>query len=193
VIRNGGFEGITYEIDALETLIGRNPTTDITLLDEGISREHAIIQFDPDRGEYTVEDLQSTNGTKVNDLWLWFTNDFDPLWIHGQYVLKGSDYFSTAPNMGGTVISGPFHFNIHVTDHEAGPPETWLELLTGTFWNVQAPQFGSIFHEAIGGTRRSAEVTAGGAVLFSIIKQAASHQSFDVAELCESLGYELEP
>ena len=140
-----------------------------------------------------MEDLQSTNGTKVNDLWLWFTNDFDPLWIHGQYVLKGSDYFSTAPNMGGTVISGPFHFNIHVTDHEAGPPETWLELLTGTFWNVQAPQFGSIFHEAIGGTRRSAEVTAGGAVLFSIIKQAASHQSFDVAELCESLGYELEP
>ncbi|MBM4385825.1 MAG: FHA domain-containing protein [Deltaproteobacteria bacterium] len=65
-IRNGGFEGLTYEIDALETLIGRNPTTDITLLDEGISREHAIIQFDPDSGEYTVEDLQSTNGTKVN-------------------------------------------------------------------------------------------------------------------------------
>jgi pSer/pThr/pTyr-binding forkhead associated (FHA) protein len=66
VIRNGGFEGMTYRIDALETLIGRNPTTDITLLDEGISREHAIIQFDPDTGEYTVEDLQSTNGTKVN-------------------------------------------------------------------------------------------------------------------------------
>jgi len=66
VIRNGGFEGMTYPIDALETLIGRNPTTDITLLDEGISREHAIIQFDPDTGDYTVEDLQSTNGTKVN-------------------------------------------------------------------------------------------------------------------------------
>lgn len=127
------------------------------------------------------------------DLWLWFTNDFDPLWIHGQYALKGSDYFSTAPNMGGTVISGPFHFNIHLTDHEAGPPETWLELLTGTFWNVQAPHFGSIFHEAVGGTRRSAEVTAGGAVLYSIIKQAASDRSFDVAELCESLGYEVAP
>jgi pSer/pThr/pTyr-binding forkhead associated (FHA) protein len=66
VIRNGGFEGMTYPIDALETLIGRNPTTDITLLDEGISREHAIILFDADTGEYTVEDLQSTNGTKVN-------------------------------------------------------------------------------------------------------------------------------
>ena len=29
-----------------ETLIGRNPTTDITLLDEGISREHALILRD---------------------------------------------------------------------------------------------------------------------------------------------------
>lgn len=66
VIRNGGFEGMTYEIEAIETLIGRNPTTDITLLDEGISREHAIIQFDSDTGDYSVEDLQSTNGTKVN-------------------------------------------------------------------------------------------------------------------------------
>ena len=41
VIRNGGFEGMTYELGSEETLIGRNPTTDITLLDEGISREHA--------------------------------------------------------------------------------------------------------------------------------------------------------
>ena len=66
VIKNGGFEGMSYELSASETLIGRNPTTDITLLDEGISREHAIIQYDPDTDEYSVEDLQSTNGTKVN-------------------------------------------------------------------------------------------------------------------------------
>ena len=48
IIKNGGFEGMTYEITAEETLIGRNPTTDITLLDEGISREHAIILYDED-------------------------------------------------------------------------------------------------------------------------------------------------
>jgi pSer/pThr/pTyr-binding forkhead associated (FHA) protein len=65
-IRNGGFEGMSYEITAAETLIGRNPTTDITLLDEGISREHALIVYDADADSYTVEDLQSTNGTKVN-------------------------------------------------------------------------------------------------------------------------------
>jgi adenylate cyclase len=66
VIRNGGFEGMSYEITAGETLIGRNPTTDITLLDEGISREHALITYDPESDVYTLEDLQSTNGTKVN-------------------------------------------------------------------------------------------------------------------------------
>ena len=51
---------------AEETLIGRNPTTDVTLLDENISREHALILFDADADAYTIEDLQSTNGTKVN-------------------------------------------------------------------------------------------------------------------------------
>jgi pSer/pThr/pTyr-binding forkhead associated (FHA) protein len=66
LIRNGGFEGMSYEITAEETLIGRNPTTDITLLDEGISREHALIVYDAEDDTYTIEDLQSTNGTKVN-------------------------------------------------------------------------------------------------------------------------------
>ena len=66
VIRNGGFEGMVYDLGGEETLIGRSPTTDITLLDEGISREHALIVYDPETGDHTIEDLQSTNGTKVN-------------------------------------------------------------------------------------------------------------------------------
>jgi len=66
VIKNGGLEGTSYELSASETLIGRNPTTDITLLDEGISREHAIILYDEVNDSYSVEDLQSTNGTQVN-------------------------------------------------------------------------------------------------------------------------------
>ena len=65
-IRKGGFDGMQYELGENETVIGRNPTTDITLLDEGISREHAILLFDDDVEAYTIEDLQSTNGTKVN-------------------------------------------------------------------------------------------------------------------------------
>ena len=66
MIKNGGFEGMAFELTAAETLIGRNPTTDITLLDEGISREHAIILYDADSDSYSLEDLQSTNGTQVN-------------------------------------------------------------------------------------------------------------------------------
>lgn len=66
VICNGGFDGMEYPITAEETLIGRNPTTDITLLDDGISREHAIILYDAENDSYLLEDLQSTNGTQVN-------------------------------------------------------------------------------------------------------------------------------
>jgi pSer/pThr/pTyr-binding forkhead associated (FHA) protein len=66
VICNGGFEGMAYDLASEETIIGRNPTTDITLLDENISREHSIILRDSETGTYSIEDLQSTNGTKVN-------------------------------------------------------------------------------------------------------------------------------
>jgi pSer/pThr/pTyr-binding forkhead associated (FHA) protein len=65
-IMNGGFEGMTYALSGQEVVIGRNPTTDITLLDEGISREHALVLIDEDGPGYIIEDLQSTNGTKVN-------------------------------------------------------------------------------------------------------------------------------
>ena len=65
-ILNGGFEGMTYALSDQEIVIGRNPTTDITLLDEGISREHALVLFDEDGPGFVIEDLQSTNGTKVN-------------------------------------------------------------------------------------------------------------------------------
>ncbi len=65
-IMNGGFEGMTYALADEEVVIGRSPTTDITLLDEGISREHALILFDEDGPGFVIEDLQSTNGTKVN-------------------------------------------------------------------------------------------------------------------------------
>lgn len=65
-IMNGGFEGMTYDLTEEEVVIGRNPTTDITLLDEGISREHALVLFDEDAPGYVIEDLASTNGTKLN-------------------------------------------------------------------------------------------------------------------------------
>jgi len=64
VIRKGDAPGTRYEIAANPTLIGRNPSTHVTVNDEGTSREHAVISHDD--GVFTIEDLQSTNGTKVN-------------------------------------------------------------------------------------------------------------------------------
>jgi pSer/pThr/pTyr-binding forkhead associated (FHA) protein len=66
VALNGDVKGTVYELTADETMIGRNPTTDIILLDDGVSREHAIISFEELDREYVVEDLQTTNGTQVN-------------------------------------------------------------------------------------------------------------------------------
>jgi len=66
VICTGGFEGMEYALHREETIIGRNPTTDITLLDENISREHTLVLYDAETATYSIEDLQSTNGTKVN-------------------------------------------------------------------------------------------------------------------------------
>jgi hypothetical protein len=65
-ILNGGFEGMTYELTTEEIVIGRNPATELTLLDEGISREHALVILDEDAPSFVIEDLPSTNGTKVN-------------------------------------------------------------------------------------------------------------------------------
>jgi pSer/pThr/pTyr-binding forkhead associated (FHA) protein len=66
VLCGGEFAGAEYALAAEETLIGRNPTTDITLLDESVSREHAIVSWDAETGAFHIEDLQSTNGTRVN-------------------------------------------------------------------------------------------------------------------------------
>jgi pSer/pThr/pTyr-binding forkhead associated (FHA) protein len=65
-ILNGGFEGMAYDLDDSDVLIGRNPSTHITLLDEGISREHAMVLFDEETHSFVIEDLGSTNGTKLN-------------------------------------------------------------------------------------------------------------------------------
>jgi pSer/pThr/pTyr-binding forkhead associated (FHA) protein len=47
--------------------VGRNPDSDIFLDNPGISREHLNIERNPD-GSYAVQDLESANGTFVNDV-----------------------------------------------------------------------------------------------------------------------------
>jgi diguanylate cyclase (GGDEF)-like protein len=45
-------------------VIGRDPTVELTLQDDGISRRHCRVL--PEGAEYFVEDLHSTNGTLLN-------------------------------------------------------------------------------------------------------------------------------
>ena len=57
---------MAYDLDDQDVLIGRSPSTNVTLIDEGISREHAMVLFDEASSSFTIEDLGSTNGTKLN-------------------------------------------------------------------------------------------------------------------------------
>ena len=64
IVRLAGQPDEVFEIVSAETLIGRAPTCDLQLPDESISREHSVVLADGE--SYVLEDLQSTNGIKVN-------------------------------------------------------------------------------------------------------------------------------
>lgn len=56
---------ITYELENEVTTIGRTDENDLTIEDGSVSSHHARITLQPDGG-MLLEDLDSTNGTKVN-------------------------------------------------------------------------------------------------------------------------------
>ena len=47
-------------------LVGRSPTTDITLFNPSVSNKHAIISVQAQTGSVYLRDMESTNGTFVN-------------------------------------------------------------------------------------------------------------------------------
>ncbi|GAB2486853.1 hypothetical protein GCM10027082_42340 [Comamonas humi] len=48
------------------TTLGRHPANDLVLVDRSVSAEHAVFIHDQQTGIVMVEDLDSTNGTRVN-------------------------------------------------------------------------------------------------------------------------------
>jgi len=60
----GAHVGEVHEISKARTTVGRSPSADIRILDEGSSREHVEILVEGDR--LVVRDLGSTNGTFRN-------------------------------------------------------------------------------------------------------------------------------
>jgi hypothetical protein len=63
-IEDGKLAGRRYVFDQAEVVLGRTPENDVVVPDEGASRKHARISQEGDT--YQVEDMQSSNGTRVN-------------------------------------------------------------------------------------------------------------------------------
>jgi pSer/pThr/pTyr-binding forkhead associated (FHA) protein len=64
VVRQGLIQGQIFELTKKEISIGRDISNDFVINDAEISRKHAKLSLEGDR--YTIEDLNSTNGTYVD-------------------------------------------------------------------------------------------------------------------------------
>jgi len=64
VVISGPSFGEMYKLKGDRSVLGRGDTTDIRVLDDGVSREHAAIERDG--GKMVLVDLRSTNGTFCN-------------------------------------------------------------------------------------------------------------------------------
>jgi len=66
VVVEGQHEGEILRLHRGENLIGRSLNAMVRLSDDGVSRRHALLMID-DRGRVMIKDLDSTNGTYVED------------------------------------------------------------------------------------------------------------------------------
>src|SRR5689334_22572901 len=64
VIREGADAGARFALQGGTTIIGREKGVDIVLADRECSRQHCRITSL--QGQFVIEDLKSTNGTRVN-------------------------------------------------------------------------------------------------------------------------------
>ena len=63
-VLRGFYEGLEVPMDRERIVIGRGREADLTVAEPTISRQHAAFEWD---GEgYVLQDLGSTNGTRVN-------------------------------------------------------------------------------------------------------------------------------
>lgn len=66
VVVSKNFAGKEFDLTRPQMIVGRTPENDIVVDHRSISRNHAKVTRDPDTGRYTISDLQSSNGVRVN-------------------------------------------------------------------------------------------------------------------------------
>ncbi len=64
LIKTGFYEGLEVPVDRDWLVIGRGRSADLVIAEPTISRSHAALGYDGDG--FFVQDLGSTNGTRVN-------------------------------------------------------------------------------------------------------------------------------
>lgn len=65
-IRDGSLSGRSYKFHQIMTTVGRTSGNDLVISGRTVSRRHARMWFD--NGRWILEDLQSANGTRVNNI-----------------------------------------------------------------------------------------------------------------------------
>ncbi|MBA3503195.1 MAG: FHA domain-containing protein [Myxococcota bacterium] len=66
VVLSSNFAGKEFELSRPQMIIGRTDENDIVVNHRSISRNHAKLVRETDTGRYTISDLQSSNGVRVN-------------------------------------------------------------------------------------------------------------------------------
>jgi pSer/pThr/pTyr-binding forkhead associated (FHA) protein len=61
---NGAFQDRRIELPSSVCVLGRDPTATVRLEEESVSKQHARLTLED--GRFTLEDLDSSNGTFVN-------------------------------------------------------------------------------------------------------------------------------
>lgn len=66
VVMDGPLAGMSVPLSASTITLGRAPSNTVVLDDEFVSSHHARVYPDPNTESWAIEDLNSTNGTVVN-------------------------------------------------------------------------------------------------------------------------------
>ncbi len=104
--RIGHLQGNTFPLGEQQVVIGRDPSSDITLNPESAaSRRHAAVY--PQNGRWRIQDLGSVNGTILNGSRL-----EDGELSHGDEIVIGDEVFTFEEDTNGSVAGG----------HDQAPP-----------------------------------------------------------------------